>query len=80
MDIVSGIALQVVLVAAGFYVLYWVIRRAVRAGIRDARADAAPGPHPDSGAGPASGSEPAVAVDASPTTSTRAAPGSRERR
>jgi len=38
MDPLSGAALLVVLVGAFLYVLYWVIRRAVRAGIRDAAA------------------------------------------
>lgn len=37
MDPISSVALTVVLTAAMFYVLYNVIRKAVAAGIRDAR-------------------------------------------
>ena len=36
MDPLISAALLVVLVAAFLYVLYWVIRRAVAAGVRDA--------------------------------------------
>lgn len=35
-DPLTSLALTVVLTAAGFYVLYWVIRKGVAAGIRDA--------------------------------------------
>jgi hypothetical protein len=35
-DPFSGLALTVVLAAAGLYVVYWVVRRAVADGIRDA--------------------------------------------
>jgi hypothetical protein len=35
-DPFSGLALTVVLVAAGLYAVYWVVRRAVADGIRDA--------------------------------------------
>ena len=42
-DPLSSLALTVTFAAAGLYALYWVIRRAVAAGIRDAseRPDAA---------------------------------------
>lgn len=43
MDPISGAALIVVLTAAWFAVLYQVIRRAVSAGIRDAREVSKPG-------------------------------------
>jgi len=36
-DPFSGFALTVVVAAVALYALYWVIRRAVAAGIRDAR-------------------------------------------
>lgn len=35
-DPLTGLVLAVVLCGAGFYVLYWVVRKAVAAGIRDA--------------------------------------------
>ena len=37
-DPIGGLALTLVVAAAGVYALYWVIRRAVAAGIRDAAA------------------------------------------
>lgn len=37
MDPISSAALFIVLTAAALYALYWVIRRAVAAGIRDAQ-------------------------------------------
>ncbi|MGO1393400.1 hypothetical protein [Agrococcus casei] len=38
-DPLTGLALSVVFAAVGFYALYWVIRKAVAAGIRDAARD-----------------------------------------
>lgn len=38
-DPFSGLALTVVLAGVMLYALYWVIRRGVAAGIRDARGD-----------------------------------------
>ncbi|PSL37810.1 hypothetical protein CLV49_1417 [Labedella gwakjiensis] len=37
MDPLAGLALTVVFAAVALYTLYWVIRRAVAGGIRDAR-------------------------------------------
>ncbi|MBN9153731.1 MAG: hypothetical protein J0J05_07095 [Microbacterium sp.] len=39
MDAITAGALSVTLTAVSLYVLYWVVRKAVAAGIRDARAD-----------------------------------------
>lgn len=44
MDPITAGVLSVTLTAASLYVLYWVVRRAVAAGIRDARADPTDGP------------------------------------
>lgn len=41
-DPLSSLALTVVFAAVGLYALYWVIRRAVAAGIRDAAAGSGP--------------------------------------
>ena len=41
-DPLGGLALTVVVTAVGLYALYWVIRRAVAAGIRDAAARQSP--------------------------------------
>lgn len=38
-DPFSGLALTVVITAVILYALYWVVRRGVAAGIRDARGD-----------------------------------------
>lgn len=38
-DPLTGLALSLVFAAVGFTVLYWVIRKAVGAGIRDAARD-----------------------------------------
>ncbi|QXT61629.1 MULTISPECIES: hypothetical protein [Tessaracoccus] len=45
MDPLTSIVFTVVTAAVAFYVLYWVVRRAVAGGIRDAAstADIAPG-------------------------------------
>lgn len=39
-DPLTSLVFTVVLFAVGFYTLYWVVRKAVAAGIRDASRDA----------------------------------------